>query len=287
MKVVVSSSGAGADNALPGVVDGGVLVGVDGQWVGATDADIQVNSIEAAGQAASGSVATGALSAESGDLARATDILPESATVADADAYGGDGGATGHDATGFYSVKGAETKRLEHDTIAALGGLISVLDGKIDQNEAIEPATKTKITYDAKGLVTGGADATTADIADSEDKRYCTDAEKTKLAGIAAGAEVNVNADWDAVSGDSLILNKPATMPPSVHDQAASTVSVATTNFDGVLTAAEDTVQKALDALDDHSHAGSTGVLYGPQGSRPAAGAEGRLYMPTDGYFQQ
>jgi len=34
--------------------------------------------------------------------------------------------------------------------------------------------------------------------------------EKNKLAGIAAGAEVNVNADWNAVSGDAQILNKPA-----------------------------------------------------------------------------
>lgn len=36
-----------------------------------------------------------------------------------------------------------------------------------------------------------------------------TTAEQTKLAGIAAGAEVNVNADWNATSGDALILNKP------------------------------------------------------------------------------
>jgi hypothetical protein len=34
--------------------------------------------------------------------------------------------------------------------------------------------------------------------------------EKNKLAGIAAGAEVNVNADWNAVSGDAQILNKPS-----------------------------------------------------------------------------
>ena len=32
---------------------------------------------------------------------------------------------------------------------------------------------------------------------------------KTKLDGIADGAEVNVNADWNATSGDALILNKP------------------------------------------------------------------------------
>lgn len=36
-----------------------------------------------------------------------------------------------------------------------------------------------------------------------------TTTEKTKLAGIAPGAEVNVNADWNATSGDALILNKP------------------------------------------------------------------------------
>ncbi len=34
-------------------------------------------------------------------------------------------------------------------------------------------------------------------------------AEKTKLAGIAEGAEVNVQSDWNAVSGDAQILNKP------------------------------------------------------------------------------
>jgi hypothetical protein len=36
-----------------------------------------------------------------------------------------------------------------------------------------------------------------------------TTAEKSKLAGIAEGAEVNVNADWNATSGDAQILNKP------------------------------------------------------------------------------
>ena len=36
-----------------------------------------------------------------------------------------------------------------------------------------------------------------------------TNEEKSKLAGIAAGAEVNVNADWNAESGDAQILNKP------------------------------------------------------------------------------
>jgi hypothetical protein len=48
--------------------------------------------------------------------------------------------------------------------------------GAVATNSVITGATKTKISYDAKGLVTSGADATTADIADSSNKRYVTDA---------------------------------------------------------------------------------------------------------------
>jgi hypothetical protein len=42
-----------------------------------------------------------------------------------------------------------------------------------------------------------------------------TDTLKTKLDGIQDGAEVNVNADWNATSGDAQILNKP-TIPSAV-----------------------------------------------------------------------
>lgn len=59
-----------------------------------------------------------------------------------------------------------------HSTTASQVGAVAV-------NSAITGATKTKITYDSKGLVTSGADATTADIADSTDKRYQTDAQQT------------------------------------------------------------------------------------------------------------
>lgn len=45
-----------------------------------------------------------------------------------------------------------------------------------------------------------------------------TTADKNKLAGIAAGAEVNVQSDWNATSGDAVILNKPTipTVPTNV-----------------------------------------------------------------------
>ena len=42
-------------------------------------------------------------------------------------------------------------------------------------------------------------------------------ADKVKLNGIATGAEVNVQSDWNATSGDALILNKP-TIPTKTSD---------------------------------------------------------------------
>lgn len=50
-----------------------------------------------------------------------------------------------------------------------------------------------------------------------------TAAEQSKLAGIAYGAEVNVNADWNASSGDAQILNKPSAFAPTSHNNSAHT----------------------------------------------------------------
>jgi hypothetical protein len=57
-------------------------------------------------------------------------------------------------------------------------------------NTSITGASKTKITYDSKGLVLSGSDATTADIGEVTDKKYVTDAEKVILgntSGINTG----------------------------------------------------------------------------------------------------
>jgi hypothetical protein len=66
-------------------------------------------------------------------------------------------------------------------------------------NSAIVAGTKTKITYDSKGLVTAGADATTADIAASSNKNYVTDAEKTVL-GNTSGT--NTGDQTISLAGD-------------------------------------------------------------------------------------
>lgn len=40
---------------------------------------------------------------------------------------------------------------------------------------------------------------------------------ETKMATIAEGAEVNVNTDWNATSGDAELLNKPTLASPFLH----------------------------------------------------------------------
>lgn len=98
---------------------------------------------------------------------------------------GGSGGGAWGDITG---------------TLSDQTDLQTTLDGKVDENAAITGATKTKITYDAKGLVTAGADATTADIADSSNKRYVTDAQLTVI-GNTSGTNTGDNATNSQYSG--------------------------------------------------------------------------------------
>lgn len=48
---------------------------------------------------------------------------------------------------------------------------------------------------------------------------------KNKLDGIAAGAEVNVNPDWNASSGDAQILNKPTAVSAFTNDAGYQTAA--------------------------------------------------------------
>ena len=55
--------------------------------------------------------------------------------------------------------------------------------------------------------------------------KFMTSDEKTKLGGIAEGAEVNVSADWTATSGITEIQNLPSTFTPTSHTHTISEVS--------------------------------------------------------------
>jgi len=108
-------------------------------------------------------------------------------------------------------------------TLSNQTDLQTALDGKVDENTAITGATKTKVTYDQKGLVTAGADATTADIADSTDKRYITDAQLV-VVGNTSGTNTGDNATNSQYSGLAASKEDVANKSTSVTtDQASNT----------------------------------------------------------------
>ena len=124
--------------------------------------------------------------------------------------------------------------------IADVTNLQTTLDGKASSvhGHSIAEVTGLQTALDAKAgsthagaHVTGGADKI-RDASASQDG-LMTAAQASKLDGIQSGAEVNVNADWNAATGDAAILNKPATFPPSVHGHAISDVSGLQTALDG------------------------------------------------------
>ena len=63
--------------------------------------------------------------------------------------------------------------------------LQTALDAKVDENSPITGATKTKITYDSKGLVTSGADAGISDIT-----------------GLQSALDSKVDVSGDVMTGD-------------------------------------------------------------------------------------
>ena len=98
-------------------------------------------------------------------------------------------------------------------------------------NKRIDDATRPDLTTLESGYkllvdsTTGGTKKMDLSVVKNVDNhtdgttnKVFTAIEKTKLAGIATGAEVNVNADWNSSSGDSQILNKPTLGSISTKD---------------------------------------------------------------------
>lgn len=98
-------------------------------------------------------------------------------------------------------------------------------------NEVVEAATKNitatgiSITLDKRNLVTNVVENIELNLPASTTALagLMLPSDKTKLNGIAAGAEVNVNADWNATEGDALILNKPTIPTVDVNKEYVDT----------------------------------------------------------------
>ena len=95
---------------------------------------------------------------------------------------------------------------------------IKTLIGNATDSNVFTDAEKTKLAgIETSATVNqSNSEIKTAYEANSNTNAF-TDAEKTKLSGIATGAEVNVQADFNATSGDAVILNKP-TIPSTLND---------------------------------------------------------------------
>ena len=105
-------------------------------------------------------------------------------------------------------------------------------------NSAITGATKTKITYDAKGLVTAGADATTADIAASTNKNYVTDAQATVIgntSGTNSGNQTLANTS-DATSHTATLSATGGSV--KLVEGSGITLTTTGTSADGIITIA-------------------------------------------------
>ncbi len=135
-----------------------------------------------------------------------SEYTPEIDVIARGDSVGGGPSGVANQPIKQLANRTKWLKAIADEVIAArnslgslslrLSAIVDSIATKVVANATITGTTKTKVTYDAKGLVTSGADATTADIADSLNKRYVTDEEKTAIAHTNRSA-------LDGVSGQN------------------------------------------------------------------------------------
>lgn len=127
-------------------------------------------------------------------------------------------------------------------------------------------ATPTNTTYSVATTTTNGLMSST---------------DKTKLDGIAAGAEVNVQSDWNATSGDAFIKNKP-TIPTVNNKTITITVNGTEAGAFTLNQSSDETI-----ALTNTTYSNMTGATASAAGKSglvpaPAAGNQGK-FLKGDG----
>jgi len=118
--------------------------------------------------------------------------------------------ATGIDAAKLAdgSVSNAEFQYLNGVTSA----IQTQLDAKVDENAAITGATKTKITYDAKGLVTAGADIEATDLPSGIDATKIangtiSNTEFQYLNGVTDNIQTQFSGKQDIITGAATTID--------------------------------------------------------------------------------
>lgn len=121
------------------------------------------------------------------------------------------------DFTEIYNAIGTKVDKVKGKSLSTNDYVTADKTKVTNINEVIEAAAKNitatdiSITLDKRNLVTNVVENIELNLPASTTALagLMLPSDKTKLNGIAAGAEVNVNADWNATEGDALILNKP------------------------------------------------------------------------------
>ena len=141
-----------------------------------------------------------------------------------------------------------------------LVGAINELDScKVEANASITGATHTKITYDSKGLVTGGSDITLSDVTDitataSEVNQLHSSgietADLTKLHNVTADAnELNI---LDGATLTTTELNYVDGVTSSIQGQIGDLSSLTTD--------AKTSLQAAINEVDSHTDTNTTDI---------------------------
>ena len=101
----------------------------------------------------------------------------------------------------------------------------ATFNGKLTANAPITGATKTKITYDANGLVTAGADATTSDIAEGSNLYYTDERNDDRTAALIQN---NTGISWSYNDGAGTLT--PTITDNSVTNEGALSVTAGLSN---------------------------------------------------------
>ena len=117
-------------------------------------------------------------------------------------------------------------------TLSNQTDLQTALDLKVDENAAITGATKTKITYDAKGLVTAGADLSASDMPSG------IDATKISTGTIS-------NAEFDYLNG---LTDNIQTQFTGKQDTLVSATNIKTINSTTLLGSGNIAVEPSITA---------------------------------------
>lgn len=133
-------------------------------------------------------------------------------------------------------------------TLSSQTDLQSALDGKVDENASIVGATKTKITYDAKGLVTAGADLAAGDLPTGIDAAKIADgtvsnAEFQYIGGLTSDAQTQINGKQATlVSGTNIKTVNSTSLLGSGDVAVQATITGAATT----ITSSDLTTSRAL-----------------------------------------